>query len=269
MSTLIPQYLAATAAFFLLGLLFSLAERRWPLRPMNRRRELGLNVLGFLWSWHLSNAVILLGQSALEGWAPRPELDGVPGALRGVAFFLAADFFKYAVHVLMHTRWLWPVHRFHHSPEQLWWFAGNRASAAHVVLHFLPTVVLSWLLAVPPSWVMLNAGINLLWNHVMHANVAWPAALQRPLEWVLVTPRYHHVHHARAPELLGTNFASVLTLWDRLFGTSVSPERMAEGTPFGVDEPLPPLVHLMTGVTNTSPWSGHDNAPGQRPRGRR
>jgi sterol desaturase/sphingolipid hydroxylase (fatty acid hydroxylase superfamily) len=55
------------------------------------------------------------------------------------------------------------------------------------------------------------------------------------------------VHHARAPELLGANFASVLTLWDRLFGTTVRPERMVEGTPFGVEEPLPPLVHLMMG----------------------
>jgi hypothetical protein len=44
MSTFLPQYLAATATFFLLGLLFSLAERRWPLRPVNRRRELGLDV---------------------------------------------------------------------------------------------------------------------------------------------------------------------------------------------------------------------------------
>jgi sterol desaturase/sphingolipid hydroxylase (fatty acid hydroxylase superfamily) len=253
MSTLLPRYLAATAAFFLLGILFSLAERRWPLRPMDRRRELDLDVWGFLLSWHLSNAVILLGQYTLDGWAPRPALDEIPGSLRAVAFFVAADFLKYAVHVLMHTRWLWPVHRFHHSSEQLWWFAGNRASAAHVVLHFLPTVALSWLLDVPPSWVMFNAGINLLWNHVMHANVAWPAAAQRALEWVLVTPRYHHVHHARTPELLGTNFASVLTLWDRLFGTSVSPERMAEGTPFGVEEPLPPLVHLVMGMEGKQP----------------
>jgi sterol desaturase/sphingolipid hydroxylase (fatty acid hydroxylase superfamily) len=250
-STLLPQYLAATVSFFLLGALFSLAERRWPLRPMNRRRELGLNLWGFLLSWHLSSAVLLLGQSALDGQAPRPELDGIPGAVRGVAFFVAADFFKYVMHVLMHTRWLWPMHRFHHSPEQLWWFAGNRASVPQVVLHFLPTVALSWLLDAPPAWVMANAGINLLWNHVMHANVAWPAAVQRAFEGLLVTPRYHHVHHARAPDLAGANFASVLTLWDRLFGTRVRPERMAEGTPFGVDEPLPPLAHLMVGVEGT------------------
>ena len=39
------------------------------------------------------------------------------------------------------------------------------------------------------------------------------------LEWILVTPSNHRVHHARNPEYIDKNYGGFFIIWDRLFGT--------------------------------------------------
>jgi hypothetical protein len=43
-----------------------------------------------------------------------------------------------------------------------------------------------------------------------------------PLEWVMNTPSHHRVHHATNPKYLDANYAGVLIIWDRMFGTFVA-----------------------------------------------
>jgi exosortase len=58
-----------------------------------------------------------------------------------------------------------------------------------------------------------------------HANLRVPAAADRAIALVLVTPRVHAVHHSNVRAETDSNFGSVLTVWDRLFGTYVEPAR--------------------------------------------
>jgi lathosterol oxidase len=55
----------------------------------------------------------------------------------------------------------------------------------------------------------------------IHANVRFRF---RPIEWLVVTPRFHHWHHAAAPEAVDRNFAVHLPWIDRAFGTCYFPE---------------------------------------------
>jgi sterol desaturase/sphingolipid hydroxylase (fatty acid hydroxylase superfamily) len=41
------------------------------------------------------------------------------------------------------------------------------------------------------------------------------------VEHVFNTPSIHRVHHARNPQYIDRNYAGVLVVWDRLFGTYV------------------------------------------------
>jgi sterol desaturase/sphingolipid hydroxylase (fatty acid hydroxylase superfamily) len=52
-----------------------------------------------------------------------------------------------------------------------------------------------------------------------HANVSMPAALDRALRLVLVTPDMHRVHHSVLRRETDSNFGFNLPWWDRLFGT--------------------------------------------------
>jgi sterol desaturase/sphingolipid hydroxylase (fatty acid hydroxylase superfamily) len=47
--------------------------------------------------------------------------------------------------------------------------------------------------------------------------------LPRAFEAVFNTPSHHRVHHARNPQYLDRNYAGVLVIWDRMFG-SFAPE---------------------------------------------
>jgi alkylglycerol monooxygenase len=57
----------------------------------------------------------------------------------------------------------------------------------------------------------------------------------RGLEWILNTPSHHRVHHGVNPKYIDRNYAGVLILWDRLFGTFQEEE---EEPVYGTVKPL-------------------------------
>jgi sterol desaturase/sphingolipid hydroxylase (fatty acid hydroxylase superfamily) len=102
-----------------------------------------------------------------------------------------------------------------------------------------------WLLDLP-AWAGILASCEALArNYWMHLNVTWPS---RWLEWLIVTPRYHHIHHSDDPAHFDTNFGSLFSFWDRLFGTYYDPEHAdAARLRFGVNDTTNPL-RLAAGV---------------------
>jgi sterol desaturase/sphingolipid hydroxylase (fatty acid hydroxylase superfamily) len=52
-----------------------------------------------------------------------------------------------------------------------------------------------------------------------HANVGLPCRVERALRWFLVTPGMHKVHHSRLPAETNSNYSSLFSLWDRVFGS--------------------------------------------------
>lgn len=57
------------------------------------------------------------------------------------------------------------------------------------------------------------------------------------LEWIFNTPSHHRVHHASNARYIDRNFAGVLIIWDRLFGTFVE-EDLGEPCRFGITKPI-------------------------------
>src|SRR5436189_4138555 len=55
------------------------------------------------------------------------------------------------------------------------------------------------------------------------------------LEYILVTPSHHRVHHASNEKYLDKNYGDVLIIWDKLFGTFAKEE---EAPVYGLTKPL-------------------------------
>jgi sterol desaturase/sphingolipid hydroxylase (fatty acid hydroxylase superfamily) len=169
----------------------------------------------------------------------------LPLPLRVVLYFILADFGHYWIHRLTHTRYFWQVHKWHHSPTYMYWLGGVRATLPQQFLVNIPYVIASPLLDISPWWMALAIGmISTIQNDWMHMNVTWQSNW---LEWIFVTPRYHHIHHSTDPQHYMANMANLFSVWDRLFGTYVNPERVRTELSFGITTRENP-IRLVSGI---------------------
>jgi sterol desaturase/sphingolipid hydroxylase (fatty acid hydroxylase superfamily) len=155
-------------------------------------------------------------------------------------YFLASTFFAYWQHRLMHWRWLWYLHRFHHSGPQLNIFGGYRENPATSFLNMLPRFTPLLLLKTPDAGVF--AAFFLVYQMIatlQHSQLPWSFGWVG--EWLIVSPQYHQIHHSVDEEHRDLNFA-VCPLWDRMFGTrycgSNRPSAYGISDPAHVERPL-------------------------------
>jgi sterol desaturase/sphingolipid hydroxylase (fatty acid hydroxylase superfamily) len=137
--------------------------------------------------------------------------------VRIAAALVLAEFAGYAIHRLMHgVPWLWRFHALHHEPVHLHWLAAWRQHPVDFVVHGiavgLPGVLLGASLADFAAVVLLRK----TYTTFLHANLAWRL---RGVERWIATPAYHALHHSHAPQDRDRNFAGMLPVLDRLFGT--------------------------------------------------
>ncbi len=236
--------IAAVSIFVATGLACQLAERFWPYRRFDKPRTLRRDVLGFLWVYflYIVSEKLFAAVSNLSPFAGmlqwRIQLrEKVPGAVLLAAYIVLADFLQYWMHRLNHSRCLWHTHAAHHSVENMYWLAGARESPIHHLLLYsvaLPLTPLS------PAGLGIWALFFLatLNQQLIHSNLSWRFGL---LEWLLVTPRYHILHHAAEADLHDKNFGFLFTIWDRIFGTYVDPNSVRKDFALGLTYDIRPL----------------------------
>jgi sterol desaturase/sphingolipid hydroxylase (fatty acid hydroxylase superfamily) len=70
------------------------------------------------------------------------------------------------------------------------------------------------------AWVLLiYLTLSTLNSLVEHANIKLPPKVDRILQWVIVTPNMHKVHHSIVEADSHSNYGNILSIWDRIFGT--------------------------------------------------
>jgi len=160
---------------------------------------------------------------------------GLPFAIEVLLTFLVLDLWRYWEHRFFHRiPWLWRVHLVHHSDTQIDVTTSERH---HPLEYILGTVVMMALIAalgLPAAAVgvyLLAATVVALYSH---ANLRLEPSLDRLLRRLVVTPSQHAVHHSDLQPETDSNYGSVLTVWDRLFGTYVDPQD-ARIPRFGLD----------------------------------
>jgi sterol desaturase/sphingolipid hydroxylase (fatty acid hydroxylase superfamily) len=230
----------------LLAALFVPMERLWPLRPQQSTFRTGwtTDTLYFLTS-HLFVQVttfLILAPAqaaftALEGQAWREAISGLPLVVQFFAVLLCADLAEYFIHRAFHAvPVLWRFHAIHHSSLDMDWLAGSRLHILDVVV--TRAVVVFPLFALGFDQRAVAAYLVFVSFHAVfiHANVRFDLGRVEPF---IVTPRFHHWHHARERAAIDKNFAVHLPWIDRLFGTAYEPAgRWPEG--YGIEgDPVP------------------------------
>lgn len=142
-------------------------------------------------------------------------IDAPTGAFGIIYCFFFVEFAHYVHHWLMHkVPWLWLHHSIHHSPTEM------NFSTAIRQFHAFSFSWLVWcplgLVGIPFKTTALILLIIMLGQILIHTEVVGSLGW---LDTILQTPSNHRVHHWRVPGKSAKNLGSVITLFDRLFGT--------------------------------------------------
>jgi sterol desaturase/sphingolipid hydroxylase (fatty acid hydroxylase superfamily) len=228
------------------GAACTLAELVWPARKLRYGKALPLDAVAFAFYQLAVFPAAVWVSDPVTGVVHMPAaVLAVPLAIRLVALYLIADLGSYWMHRLMHTRHVWRVHRWHHSSTRVYWLSGVRSTIPQQVLFNLPFALAVPILAGAPLSLFLGIVVEgVVQNHWMHMNVGWGA---RWLEWVLVTPRYHHIHHSADAQQHDGNYGALFAIWDHLFGTYLDPDAVTPRA-FGTGEKQRDPVLLMIGI---------------------
>jgi sterol desaturase/sphingolipid hydroxylase (fatty acid hydroxylase superfamily) len=136
--------------------------------------------------------------------------------LTWVALFLLDDLAYYWFHRVSHeSRFFWASHVVHHSSEH--YNLSTALRQTWVPMTYFPFWLALPLLGFAPWMVLLAQSWSLIYQFWIHTERV--RRLPRWAEAVLNTPSHHRVHHGANEQYLDKNYAGILIVWDRLFGT--------------------------------------------------
>jgi sterol desaturase/sphingolipid hydroxylase (fatty acid hydroxylase superfamily) len=172
-----------------------------------------------------------------------------------VATFLLLDLLRYLVHRCKHAvPLLWRIHALHHSDPDV---DVTTSVRLHPIEQLLGSGVF-WLTVIlfdVPASVGLTYGLAVFAiEAVQHGNIRLPERLERCLQPILVTVDMHRIHHSVDFAKGSCNYATVFSVWDRLFGTYTRLTRAQhDSIVFGVRE-LPRRDCLKPSAMLLTPW---------------
>ena len=134
-----------------------------------------------------------------------------------VVAFICIDFASYWNHRLNHkVNIFWNRHVIHHSSEEFNLACALRQSISAWIGFGALFLIPAAFFGVPPQLITLLAPIHLFaqfWYHTRHIGKLGF------LEYIIVTPSQHRVHHAINPIYIDKNLSAIFCVWDRVFGT--------------------------------------------------
>lgn len=134
-----------------------------------------------------------------------------------VIAFVCLDFSHYWIHRIEHkNNFFWNSHIVHHSSEEFDLACAVRQPISSFVKIFSIFLLPAALLGVSPLVIATVTPIQFFaqfWYHTRYIN------RMGFLEYILVTPSHHRVHHAINKEYMDKNMAQIFIIWDKLFGS--------------------------------------------------
>jgi sterol desaturase/sphingolipid hydroxylase (fatty acid hydroxylase superfamily) len=133
---------------------------------------------------------------------------------------------------------LWSWHRIHHTDTQLDATTGLRHHRFESMLDYLGFLLPVLLLAPSAAAVLGYFLLSIAFAMFTHVPPGWlPEPVDRALSRVVMTPRLHRLHHSTWQPETDTNYGTVLTIRDRLFGTYLAaPAVPRPGFAVGLEE---------------------------------
>lgn len=131
------------------------------------------------------------------------------------------DFTTYWIHRASHkVPLLWRLHRVHHSDTTMDSSTTFRFHPLELILIYQTgNILTAGVFGTDVTSMALYYSIISVFFFLEHANLNYPKWLNHTFGLVFVMPDHHRVHHHQEQFYTDSNFADILIIWDRIFGT--------------------------------------------------
>lgn len=179
-----------------------------------------------------------------------------------ICCILLADLAYYWEHRFMHRTGIgWATHTVHHSSPyfniSVAYRFGPLDGIMPIFFH-LPLAALGF----NPLIIFLSEALVQIYQTLLHTEVV--RKLPRPIEAIFNTPSHHRVHHGCNPQYLDKNYAGILIIWDRMFGTYAREEEKVRYGVFPQLESINPLKIFCHGLVKLASQLWHAKGISQR-----
>jgi sterol desaturase/sphingolipid hydroxylase (fatty acid hydroxylase superfamily) len=187
---------------------------------------------------------------------------GLPDWAHVVGAFLLFDAWMYLWHRLNHrVPFLWRFHRTHHSDPTMDVTTASRFHLGEIIISSILRIPVIALLGVELWELALYETAMFTVVQLHHANIVLPAWLDRRLCLLIVTPSMHKVHDSRWQPETDSNYSSLFSFWDRLFGTFRWRLNLST-LQYGLEEFDLPEHHTLIGLFTTPAKQVRRKTPG-------
>jgi sterol desaturase/sphingolipid hydroxylase (fatty acid hydroxylase superfamily) len=126
--------------------------------------------------------------------------------------------------------WLWRFHVVHHLDRFLDSTSAGRFHLGEIALSAIVRTIPIILLDISITSVLVFEAAIVMAAVFHHSNVLVPGGFERALSRLVVTPSIHWVHHHAVRADTDSNYSTILSFWDRMFGTRSATRRRPDMT---------------------------------------
>ncbi len=145
------------------------------------------------------------------------------------------DAWIYAWHRLNHTQpFLWRFHRFHHTDQQMNSTTAIRFHILELLFSYPGKAIVCIIAGLQYTPVLVYEILFFTAVVIHHSNIYISQATDKIYRKLFSSPGMHRIHHSIHVSERNSNYGSVFSIWDKLFGTTVYKDfRLIK---FGVEE---------------------------------
>ncbi len=148
------------------------------------------------------------------------DLSSLSPLFEWIILFLLFDITLYFWHRSNHAfSFLWRFHRVHHADRDLDFSSGSRFHFGELFLSILVKAVFILITGATFSHIIIFDLLVTIFALFNHSNVHFTGILEKIIRTIIVTPDMHRVHHSQIQKETDSNYCTLLSVWDRIFGS--------------------------------------------------
>ncbi|MBB6519944.1 sterol desaturase family protein [Pseudoteredinibacter isoporae] len=142
-----------------------------------------------------------------------------------IVYFIPAilvyELVDYVIHRFAHRLpWLWRLHATHHTDTRVDATTAHRHHPLEIVVNSFLGAPFLVAIGVPIMVAIWHPLIRMVLIAFNHSNSLLPDWLDKPLSYVLATPNFHRIHHFSERQYTNSNYGTIFSFYDHLFGTA-------------------------------------------------